>query len=198
MAEQGDPGESVLERLRSLDVAVFEAAFREVYAAEKAVIYGLLVRLSGDAETAADLFQNVWLKLARHRARLRPDTALRAWLCTVARHEYLNFRRVQMLDLARLLTIGREPAPDGPAPDPRLLDVNAALQRLSDADREVLLLTSVDGLSPRQAAAAAGIREEALRQRLSRARRRLVAELESGGGWLRWRAWLPLAKKERP
>ena len=194
-----DPGQSLLERLRSPDPRVFEAAFREVYRAEKSVIYGLLVRLSGDADCAADLFQNVWLKLARHRHRLRPDTVLRAWLCTVARHEYLNHRRVQTLDLARVLTLGREPAaPEGSPRDPRLVDVNAALQRLSDADREVLLLTSVDGLSPRQAADAVGIREDTLRQRLSRARRRLGTELERADGWGRWREWLPFARKDRP
>jgi RNA polymerase sigma-70 factor (ECF subfamily) len=189
---------SLLERLRSPDVKEFDGAFRELYAAEKAVVYGLLVRLAGDAETAADLFQNVWLKLARHRRRLCEDTVLRAWLCTVARNEYLNYRRVQRLDLARLLTIGREPTPAVPAADPGLLDVNAALQRLSDADREVLLLTSVDGLSPRQAAAAAGVREEALRQRVSRARRRLLAELDSENTWSRLRAWLPLGKRVKP
>jgi len=189
----------LLERLCSPETRVFELAFREVYTAEKSVIYGLLLRLSGDADCAADLFQNVWLKLARHRHRLRADTVLRAWLCTVARHEYLNYRRVQMLDLARVLTLGREPTPaEGAARDPRLVDVNDALQRLSDADREVLLLTSVDGLSPRQAAEAVGVREDTLRQRLSRARRRLGTELERADSWGRWREWLPFARKEKP
>jgi RNA polymerase sigma-70 factor (ECF subfamily) len=192
-----DPGSSLLERLRSADASVFEAAFREAYTAEKSAIYGLLLRLSGDADCAADLFQNVWLKLAHHRHRLREDTVLRAWLCTVARNEYLNYRRVQMLDLARVLTLGREPSPgEAAAGDPRLLDVNEALQRLSDADREVLLLTSVEGLSPRQAAEAVGVREDTLRQRLSRARRRLGTELERADGWGRWREWL--VRKEKP
>jgi RNA polymerase sigma-70 factor (ECF subfamily) len=197
--ESDDPGSTLLERLRSPEADVFAAAFREVYAAEKSVIYGLLLRLSGDATCAADLFQNVWLKLAHHRHRLREDTVLRAWLCTVARHEYLNYRRVQMVDLARVLTLGREPAPaEGAARDPRLVDVNDALQRLSDADREVLLLTSVDGLSPRQAAEAVGVREDTLRQRLSRAGRRLGAELERADAWGRWREWLPIVRKEKP
>lgn len=194
-----DPGPSLLDRLRSPEARVFEGAFREVYRAEKSVVYGLLIRLSGDPDCAADLFQNVWLKLAHHRHRLREDTVLRAWLCTVARHEYLNYRRVQMLDLARVLTLGREPAQaSGAARDPRLVDVNDALQRLSDADREVLLLTSVDGLSPRQAAEAVGVREDTLRQRLSRARRRLGTELERADGWGRWSEWLPFARKEKP
>jgi DNA-directed RNA polymerase specialized sigma24 family protein len=49
---------------------------------------------------------------------------------------------------------------------------------LPDAEREVLLSTSVDGLSQRQAASVLGISEPALRQRLVRARRRLEVALE--------------------
>jgi RNA polymerase sigma-70 factor (ECF subfamily) len=196
--DQRQEDQSLLERLRSADATTFEQAFRELYAAERSVVYGLLVRLSGDPETAADLFQNVWLKLAKHRHGLREDTTPRAWLCAVARNEYLNYRRAQTLDLGRVLTIGREPSRDGESPDERLMEVNAALRQLSDADREVLLMTSVDGLSPRQAAEATGIREEALRQRLSRARRRLVVALESAGTWDRLRDWLPFAKRRSP
>src|SRR5690606_2421525 len=68
-------------------------AFQQVYFAEKNWVFALLLRLSGDANVAADLFQNVWLKLARHAARLHEDTNLRAWLTTVARREYLSYRR---------------------------------------------------------------------------------------------------------
>jgi RNA polymerase sigma factor (sigma-70 family) len=174
-----DPDETeLIAALAADDSETFERAFRAAYAAHRSVLFGFLMRLAGDADTASDLFQNVWLKLARHRRRLRPDTELRAWLCTVARREYLSYRRTQMLDVGRLLAFGREPAPDPTEHDPRLIEVNAALRRLPDGDREVLLSTSVDGLSLRQAAGVLGITEPALRQRLVRARRRLEAALE--------------------
>ncbi|MEY4544486.1 MAG: hypothetical protein RL685_681 [Pseudomonadota bacterium] len=192
-----DETSELLERLRSAEGEAFEDAFREVYAAERAVLYGLLLRLSGDPAAAADLFQNVWLKLARHRRELRQDTVLRAWLCTVARREYLNYRRAQALDLSRVLTLGLEWSADHSAAAPQLLELNAALRQLSDGDREVLLMTSVDGLSLGQAAAALGVTEPALRQRLSRARRRLATTLEGEDVWSRMRAWLPF-KKEQP
>jgi RNA polymerase sigma-70 factor (ECF subfamily) len=160
------------------DSETFERAFRAAYATHRSVVFGFLLRLAGDADTASDLFQNVWQKLAQHRRRLRPDTELRAWLCTVARREYLSYRRAQTLDVGRLLAFGREPAPDPTEQDSRLSEVNAALRRLSDADREVLLSTSVDGLSLRQAANVLGIAEPALRQRLVRARRRLETAIE--------------------
>jgi RNA polymerase sigma-70 factor (ECF subfamily) len=48
-----------------------------------------------------------------------------------------------------------------------------ALERLSESDRELLLLIAWDGLAPAQAAAALGVKPSTLRVRLLRARRRL-------------------------
>jgi RNA polymerase sigma-70 factor (ECF subfamily) len=160
--------EPLIEQLRSGDPEGFAA----VYARERAALYGFLVRLSGDTNVAADLFQNVWLKLARHAPRLRRDTRVRAWLLTVARHEYISYRRAQALDLSRLLALDRPAATLVPS-DPQMSELAAALGRLGDRDRELLLLTSVEGLDADQAAQALGVSAAALRQRLSRARRRL-------------------------
>lgn len=54
-----------------------------------------------------------------------------------------------------------------------------ALGRLSEEDRAVLELVSVDGMSVAEAAAALGIRPVAARVRLHRARRRLAKEVGS-------------------
>jgi RNA polymerase sigma-70 factor (ECF subfamily) len=52
-----------------------------------------------------------------------------------------------------------------------------ALQRLSELEREALLLVAWDGLDPREAAGVARCAPRAFRARLSRARARLAAEL---------------------
>jgi RNA polymerase sigma factor (sigma-70 family) len=169
--------EHLIDQLKSGDPAAFEA----IYARERRAVYAFLVRLSGDTNVAADLFQNVWLKLARHAQGLRADTRIRAWLLTVARHEFISYRRAQALDLSRLLVLDRPAATPEPA-DPRLSELAAALARLGDRDREVLLLTSVEGLDADQAAQALDVSAPALRQRLSRARRRLSEMLEALAG----------------
>ena len=155
-------------------------AFQQVNFTEKNRVFGLLLRLSGDAHVAADLFQNVWLKLARHAARLHDDTNLRAWLHTVARREYLSYRRAQVVDLSRFLAWGRhvETTARSFAATSETDEVEAALEALSERDREVLLLVGVAELASPEAAEALGISEVAYRQRLSRARQRLAAELE--------------------
>jgi RNA polymerase sigma-70 factor (ECF subfamily) len=165
----------LVERLRQLETLAFD----ELYQREKSGLYAFLLRLARDPNSAADLFQNVWLKLAAHAPRLRPESNLRAWLFTVARHEYVSFRRAQALDLSRLLLLGLEPArePAGTERDARLGALDAALSRLGDADREVLLLAGGDGLDSEEAAGVLGISAVAFRKRLARARHRLAAQL---------------------
>jgi RNA polymerase sigma-70 factor (ECF subfamily) len=156
-----------------------ETAFRAVYEAEKGCVYGLLLRLTANPALTADLFQNVWLKLAKHHRQLRPDTNLRAWLCTVARNEWLSQRRAERVDMSRIFTFGlQQTAQHVDAFMAESLDVLNALNRLSDADREVLVLSSVTQLASEQVAAALELNSAALRQRLSRARQRLQQELE--------------------
>jgi RNA polymerase sigma-70 factor (ECF subfamily) len=157
-------------------------AFSKIYAAERERLYGFLVRLCRDRHLAADLFQNTWLKLARNARSLREDTDVRAWLFTVARNEFRSHRRAQTLDLSRFLTIDRERASfsETMVSSETLKTLEAALSKLGDADRELLLLVAVDGLELRQAAGVLGISYEAFRQRLARARQRLterIAEL---------------------
>jgi RNA polymerase sigma-70 factor (ECF subfamily) len=169
----------LIEDLRAGDAE----AFRRVYAAERAFLYGFLLRLSRDPNVAADLFQNTWLKLARGHASLRADTQIRAWLLTVARNEYLSYCRAQTLDMSRLLTLFRE-VDRGAARDTVEGDldaVEAALGELGDRDREVLLLVAIDGLDARAAARALGLSYAAFRQRLARARQRFAERLTRMG-----------------
>jgi RNA polymerase sigma-70 factor (ECF subfamily) len=166
----------LIERLRAGDAAAFEL----VYDAEKASVYGFLLRLCRDPHTAADLFQNVWLKLARHAGRLRDDSNVRAWLLTVARREFIGFRRAQALDISRVLVLDLVSRTDHASQPETDLALSAALARLADADREVLLL-GASGLEPDAMADALGVSGAAFRQRLSRARRRLAALLEADG-----------------
>lgn len=169
---------SLLEGLRRADPLAFET----LYEREKAALYGFLLRLARDRHVAADLFQNVWLKLARHAGRLRDDSNLRAWLYTVARREFLSFRRAQALDLSRVLVLGIESeAEGGEDHDLPLVALGAGFARLSDADREVLLLAAARELDAQAAAQVLGISDVAFRQRLARARRRLAQRLNETG-----------------
>jgi RNA polymerase sigma-70 factor (ECF subfamily) len=179
-----DPTERPLvDALRRGEAAAFDA----VYGRYRARVLAFLLRLTGRREVAEDLFQETWLKLARHAARLDEDTDLAAWLFTVARNAWVSHRRWAVLDISRLVALGDDDASPAPAPDPdaradaarRLAHLERALASLPAGSREVLLIVGVEGFDQEQAAKILGITYEALRQRLSRARAQLARLMES-------------------
>jgi len=103
------------------------------------------------------------------------------WLLGVARRELANQRRGE----ARRRRLGiraRTPMPTEPDPADRTVDqaeARAALARLRDDDREVLMLVAWEGLDPARAATVLGITPAAFAVRLHRARRRLESHLTS-------------------
>lgn len=171
----------LVERLRKGDVSAFD----EAYASFQPRLYSFLLRLSGRRDTAEDLAQETWLRLAKAAPTLREDTQLAPYLFTIARNAFTSHRRWAMLDVSRLATFGLEamtPAPPSPEEDHEraraVAALEAGLQALPVASREVLLLVGVEGLEQEEVARMLGITYEALRQRLSRARAQLTDAME--------------------
>lgn len=161
-------------------------AFDTVYDSCRAPLHAFLVRLTGSFSLAEDLLQETWLRLARHSRALPPGTELRPWLFTVARNLYRSHRRWALLDAGRLRELGLLPAAAGPLGPLEAATASAARRELEAAvallpvdQREVLLLCSVSGFEPAQAASILGISPEAARQRLSRARARMRERLRA-------------------
>jgi RNA polymerase sigma-70 factor (ECF subfamily) len=152
--------------------------FERAYAAYAGPLLGFLGRLSGRRDVAEDLVQHVFMRLAERGPELARASDLRAWLYAVARNAYLSLaRRAPAEADDGALEALSHPPPDVEA---RLLlgDVERALGALRLEDREVLLLVAVEGLERDAVARLLGVDAAALRQRLSRARSRLLAELE--------------------
>jgi RNA polymerase sigma-70 factor (ECF subfamily) len=174
----------LVERLRRGD----PVAFDRVYSAYNSRLFAFLLRLSGRRDTAEDLAQETWLKLAKAAPTLREDTTLAALLFTIARNAFLSHRRWAMLDLSRLVVVGLEAmslaevaaGPDEQHERTRAIAIlEAALAELPVASREVLLLVGVDGLEQDEVAKVLGVTYEALRQRLSRARAQLAEKMQA-------------------
>jgi RNA polymerase sigma-70 factor (ECF subfamily) len=177
-----DPTERpLIDGLRRGEPRAFDAAYAKYHAR----VYGFLVRLSGRRDVAEDLFQETWLRLARHATRLAEDTDLRGWLFAVARNAWVSYRRWSLLDVSRLVALDESgPAratthdPEARADAARSLErLERALAALPVASREVLLLVGVEGFDQHEAAVILGISYEALRQRLARARALLAERL---------------------
>jgi len=172
----------LVRRLRDGDTAAFD----QVYDVYRARVFAFLLRISRNRTVAEDLLDETWLRLVRHARLLKSDTRLGPWLFTVARNLYWTHVRASLVQEASVPElIGLWPnSVTWPSPfDLAVADelerrVEAALATLPAQHREVLLLVAYEGLTPGDAAAVCGIRPEAFRQRLSRARASLAEKLD--------------------
>ena len=155
----------------------FEAVFRANYA--NVLAYALRRVGPHEAEDiAADTFAVAWRRLSS----VPPDAL--PWLYGVARRTIANHRRGSRRRTALVVRLSREPpnrSADLAEGIAERAGVVAALERLSERDREALRLVAWEGLEPRRAARAAGCSSGAFAVRLHRARRRLVKELAATG-----------------
>jgi RNA polymerase sigma-70 factor (ECF subfamily) len=153
----------------------------ELYTAVYADLVRFLHAKVWDEERAKDLAQEVFVRALRHR----PDNP-RAWLFSVAanlaRDEARSaVRRKRHLSLLKSEAEAEAEAPvdpsDGAEAAERAAVVRGALERLSERDREILLLWNA-GLSYGEIAEQTGLSPGAIGTTLSRARTRLVREYE--------------------
>ncbi len=150
----------------------FDACFKEHYA--RVLAYGVR-RLPGRAaaeDVAAETFLVAWRRLEDI-----PDDPL-LWRLGIARHLILNERRSSRRRDRLASRIGAQPSDadySGPQSRPGSAEVMRALGWLVERDREVLLLSTWDGLDHRRAAAVLGCTRGAFAVRLHRARARLAS-----------------------
>jgi RNA polymerase sigma-70 factor (ECF subfamily) len=138
------------------------------------------------AAEAEELGQDVFLALAKSAGRYQGGNRLRAWLAGIAVNKAQGWRRTTWLR-RRLLKrhhrdgVGifavQDAAPDTEAEHRE--ELRQALARLPAAQREVLLLSVVEGFTGEEIARILGIRPKTVWTRLHRARRAMARLLAS-------------------
>ena len=172
---------SVLAGARRGDPAalgeLFEACFDD--------IYGLALRMLGDVAQAEDVTQEVFLRLHRAAGTLDPARDPRPWLRTLTANLCRDHWRSFGAKVARQsVAVDADPdeerpsvqlANGGPSPEERAVagqraaDVQAAIDRLPDQLREVVVLRDYEGLPHEEIAEIVGASPAAVRKRYSRA-----------------------------
>jgi len=139
-------------------------------------------RLTNDPDAAADVVQEVWLRVVRGLTTLRDAARFRAWLFGIARRVLMDRLRARYAEPAiepvELEEI-EHPAADDRAED--LSRLQAELHRLPLLEREVLVLFYLRELSLNDIAAIAAIPVGTVKSRLFRARRLLRTQLDRQG-----------------
>ena len=140
--------------------------------------------LTGERVRADDLVQDTLERALAKWALWRPGTDLRAWTFTIMHNVFVNqVRRATLAPESLDPDAGIDLEDSAASADTlaQLSNINSALQRLPDEQRELLLLITLEGFSYDEAAHTLGLPIGTVMSRLARARTRLAALLEGDG-----------------
>src|SRR4051794_20133650 len=136
-------------------------------------LYGFCLGLMGNREAARDLVQEVFFRVLRYKDSYRPDAPFAPWLYRLARNAGIDQLRKGGRERPTDLDLERaDPAPlvsEELAKQDELATLRAALSRLPDEKRELLLLARSGSLSYEQIADLHGCTVGALKVRVHRA-----------------------------
>ncbi len=163
-----------------------EAEFRRLYEAHRAAVHAYFTGRTGDPQQAADLMQDVFLRVWQHLEKLTdmPDDGQRAWVFTVARNLSVDAHRHQHTQAGVEQALAYEPArPQQSASaaviaTERVAVVGEAIRRLPETQRVTLTMAAAGGMTSAELATALGVPAGTVRYRLSLARRAVAEALE--------------------
>jgi RNA polymerase sigma-70 factor (ECF subfamily) len=156
-------------------------------------LYNAALRLTEDAEAAADVVQETYLRAFRTFDNFQPGTNARGWLFTILYSVVINRRRKASREVGPLTVQELEeryrlfveaPEGEGAGADveawgarwPR--EIEAALRALPEVFRDAVLMVDVQELSYEEAAEALGCPVGTVRSRVFRGRRLLFGALQ--------------------
>lgn len=165
-----------------------QEAFARLVDATRTLVCSIALAILRDVEASRDVAQDVFLSAWRDLGKLRNPASFLPWLRQMTRNrahhvlrDRVRSRRVisdaEADDLMATATDPRPGAGEILLADEEKRLLAEALEALSDESREVVTLYYREGRSVRQVADLLGLREEAVKQRLTRARSRLRREM---------------------
>ena len=181
--------EWLIERFKEGDETAFDRLVRRY----EQRVYQHAYRLTGNADDAADVAAEAFLRMYTALKRFRGDAQLSTWLYRIVQNVYFDFYKREQRHQHLPLEISTEedeepmelPIPDESADlDTLLLErerqrvLREAIDRLPDYQRVVMILFHVEQLSYEEIAVVTGLPLGTIKSRLNRARATLRELLE--------------------
>lgn len=171
------------------------AAFEQLVLKYQTQIYNLCFRVMGNAEDAADMAQETFLKAWRNLESFHGEAAFSTWLYRLASNACMDqlrsMRRRPVQSLTVTDTEGEEQTIDvpdsAPSPEDNLINkeerelLQKAMGALDPQERQILTLRVVNDLSYTEISEVLDLKEGTVKSRLARARDHLRKKLENFG-----------------
>jgi RNA polymerase sigma-70 factor (ECF subfamily) len=190
-AEAGSAGDD-LELIRALQQGS-EGAYETLLSRFQQPVYNLALRLLNDTSDAADVVQEVFLKVFRNVGHFRGQSSLKTWIYRITVNEAHNQRRWFFRHRQREVGLEEEPEeapsmaqvlPDGrPSPFDYVFGreqeyiIERALEKINPTFREVVVLRDIADLSYDEIADVLQLSLGTVKSRILRGREALRQEL---------------------
>jgi RNA polymerase sigma-70 factor (ECF subfamily) len=168
---------ALLDAARSGD----RKALERLLVLEEPRIYAYGLRMCGDPEDAREVLQETMLAVTRHIGGFRGDAKLSTWLFQLARSACSKQRRrLPPTSDGEVELVDHNADPERTASAQQLAELlQRALSRLTETQREVLILRDVEGLSAPEVSEILHLEVGAVKSRLHRARAALAEALDA-------------------
>ena len=152
-SEYGVPDPQQLEGLMAGLAAGDRDSLAQLYHRTRAAVYGLALSILGSGHDAEDVTQDTYVTAWEKCHLYRPQGTPMAWLLTITR----NLARMKLRDRGRTQDLGEEQWHAIPAQSPSVTPedravLEAALNILSDQERQIVVLHAAAGLKHREIA----------------------------------------------
>ena len=154
-------------------------AFEKLYRASVDRVYGLCLRMTGNASEAEDCVQEAFIQAWNKLDKFRGDAAFGTWMHRVAVNVVLGRMRKSKREQDRIRAVSDiAPTTETIADDGELRDLEQAINELPSGARHVFVLHAVYGYSHGETGDMLGIAEGTSKAQLNRARRLLAQQLD--------------------
>ncbi|WP_239479952.1 RNA polymerase sigma factor [Actibacterium sp. 188UL27-1] len=132
--------------------------------------------LCRNSATADDLVQEALIKAWSNIGSFEPGSNMRAWLFTILRNTYYSLHRKRKNEVEDIDGVYAEGLAQKPDHDGRLAmrDFGMAFDKLTDEQREALVLVGAGGFSYEEAAETCGVAIGTIKSRVNRGRAHLT------------------------
>ncbi|MBX2953795.1 MAG: RNA polymerase sigma factor [Leadbetterella sp.] len=134
-------------------------------------LFGFLYRMTADRESSEDMVQNVFLRMLKYRHTFKGNGEFRTWMYHLARNVLNDHHKGNKRHAAPLAQEPGDVADEAPenTMEEQVHLLNRALNKLSDENREILVLSRYQELAYREIAQILDISEANVRVRIHRA-----------------------------
>ena len=166
---------ALIKRAQRADSAAFEVLYRT----HVDKVYGLCLRMTGNAAEAEDCAQDAFIQAWSKLDKFRGDSAFGTWLHRVAVNTVLGRMRKSKREHDRIQAVSDVmSAPESIGDSSSIQDLEEAMNQLPKGARHVFVLHAVYGYSHDETGGMLGIAAGTSKAQLHRAKRLLAQQLD--------------------